>query len=603
MATADQDPLTLKEPPREAEAQRQRLRESVRDLALYLGKMSGAKLEILTAPPRPGDGRLPILVGDLAARRFGLPQTTAPFKQGFRVVVTPTGVGLLGESDLATSYAVYEVLDRLGCRWYMPSDLGEVIPHLPTVRLAEGDVSSAPGTFYRGLWYADEAFRRRNRHGGLPLNAGHALETYVTREDRRRHPEWVATVGGKPSPVRLKWSSVALAHVIADKIIAGHARDPRPSYPLTPEEGTDFDESRDDRALDAGDIDPTSQTPSLTDRLLVIVNRVAERVTATYPDVRFGLLASGPFTRPPVREQVHPAIVPQIAPLTYGRSHPMTDDRVPGNPELRALVRGWGKAARTTSYYAYAYFPAEPSAPQPMTAKWSADVPFVLQNHCRFWQPETLPNFETHLHALYLGNRLAWDPSLKPADVVAEVNTRFYGHAAAAMRAYWDYVDGVWVRTPEFSGGGFGHLRRWTPARLGEARRLLDAALAACRTPLETRRVTLADDSLRLFEAFMAMRRDLAEGRFAGLAAAAEAWRKRVVELGEKYKDQYAFTRVPWTPDTVAGRYFSIYFQPAYDDATRVARDFEVLTPRPLRAFRYHADPERRGEALGWAGG
>ena len=41
------------------------------------------------------------------------------------------GVGLFGESDLASSYAVYELLDRLGCRWFIPSAMGEVIPTLP----------------------------------------------------------------------------------------------------------------------------------------------------------------------------------------------------------------------------------------------------------------------------------------------------------------------------------------------------------------------------------------------------------------------------------------------------------------------------------------
>ena len=44
-------------------------------------------------------------------------------------------VGLFGESDLAASYAIYGVLDELGCRWYMPSELGEVIPALPTITL------------------------------------------------------------------------------------------------------------------------------------------------------------------------------------------------------------------------------------------------------------------------------------------------------------------------------------------------------------------------------------------------------------------------------------------------------------------------------------
>src|SRR5262249_30521618 len=153
----------------------------------------------------------------------------------------------------------------------------------------------------------------------------------------------------------------------------------------------------------------------------------------------------------------------------------------------------------------------------------------------------TLPNFETSMHALHLGNRLAWDPSLKPQDVIDELNTTFYGHAAKEMAAYWAFVDGAWVGTPEYSGCGFGHLRRWTPERLREARRLVDAALTACQTPMEKRRVQLAADSFHLFELFMKMRRDQAEGRFEGLAEDAATWRKRVVELGERYREAYCF--------------------------------------------------------------
>src|SRR5262249_46469793 len=183
---------------RETETQRQRLRESVTDLAHYLGKMSGAKVEILTAAPATGDARIPILIGELGQQAFGPVGKTAPFKQGFRVVAGPKGVGLYGESDLATSYAIYEVLDRLGCRWYMPSELGEVIPGRKTVTLDEADRKLAPYTITRGIWYADDAFKRRNRFGGLVLNAGHALEMYLTKEDRAKHPEWKAEIGGKP---------------------------------------------------------------------------------------------------------------------------------------------------------------------------------------------------------------------------------------------------------------------------------------------------------------------------------------------------------------------------------------------------------------------
>ena len=65
----------------EAERQRQRLRESVKDLAHYLGKMSGAKVEIITAAPKADDKRVRVLVGAPAVAAFGPSAKTAPYKQ------------------------------------------------------------------------------------------------------------------------------------------------------------------------------------------------------------------------------------------------------------------------------------------------------------------------------------------------------------------------------------------------------------------------------------------------------------------------------------------------------------------------------------------
>jgi hypothetical protein len=587
--------------PAEAERQRQRLRESVKDLAHYLGKMSGAAVAVETSDLKTGDPRVPIYIGSRAEKRFGPTRKRYPFKQGFRVVVGPAGVGLFGESDLAASYAIFEVLDRLGCRWYMPSDLGEVIPERKSIRLPYGDTSATPGTIYRGVWYADDAYKRRNRLGGFLLQAGHALEMYITKDERKQHPEWQAEIGGKPSPHRLKWSSPTLADAIADKLIERHKKSPQPSYSLSPDDGADWDESKEDRAIDAGDFDTTTQKVAITDRLLVLCNRIATKVTDHDKDILFGVLAYVDYTRPPLREKVHPKIVPQIAPITYARAHPISDDRVPGNKDLRYIIEGWGKKAKMTSMYFYGWFLAEPSAPNPMLTKWAHDVPFVFKHNCLFWQPETISNFETSMHALYLGCRLAWNPALEPARVFDEINTQFYGHAAKEMTAYWQHIDRCWVDTPEYSGCGFAYLRRWTPERMAKARALLDAARAACKSEVEKRRVQLAHDSLALFELFMKLRRDQAEGRWTKLAEDANAWRKRVVELGEQYKDQYCFTRVGWTKNTVNGSYFGAFYQKTYIDAARVANDPTLVVLPPVRSFRYRPDPDKKGETLGWS--
>src|ERR1051326_8549672 len=201
----------------EYEFQRQQLREAVKDLAHYLGKMSGATIEVVTGPA-PG-GLIPVFIGERAVEAFGKLQKSAPCQQGFRVVVSAKGVGLLGESDLATSYAIYEVLDRLGCRWFMPSEWGECVPELKTVTLAEMDFNSAPGTIYRGIWQADADYKRRNRLGGMPLSASHALDDYL-RDDIKNHPDWVAVYKGKPVAPITKWTRPDIANAMADKIVA-----------------------------------------------------------------------------------------------------------------------------------------------------------------------------------------------------------------------------------------------------------------------------------------------------------------------------------------------------------------------------------------------
>ena len=352
--------LSLKE-----EDNRRRLRESVKDFATVLERISGAKIEIVRGALAAGDRRLPILIGELAAQRFGKPLKAYPYKQGFRLVVSHDAVALFGESDLATSYAVYTLLDQLGCRWYMPGPFGEVLPTAKTIALTRQDVSTGPYTVYRGIWYCDNDFARRNRLGGMPLSAGHALEFTVPKELRKINPEIRAIIGGKPHEHKIKWTHPLVAKAIADACLEQIKKDPTlKTFSLSPDDGIGWDES-DDAKFDAGDFDPATQTVSKTDRLMVLCNRVATAIADKHPDVKFGVLAYVDYTRPPVREKVHPSVVPQIAPITFSRAHPMTDDGEPNNRDLRELVEGWAKAAPAISYYFYGWLPGRGVGAEP----------------------------------------------------------------------------------------------------------------------------------------------------------------------------------------------------------------------------------------------
>lgn len=587
----------------QTEDQRRRLRESVRDFVAIVERLSGAKLEVVVGPPAAGETRGAILIGELAKSPYSGGPDTYPYQQGFRLHAdgATRTLSVAGQSDLATSYAIYTLLDQLGCRWFMPSELGEVLPKSPTVAIAEQDLTTGPATIYRGLWYCDNDYARRNRLGGMELSAGHALEFTVPKALRESNPEIRAIIGGKPHPHLVKWTHPLVADAITKASLEALDKDPElRTLSLSPDDGSTWDES-DDAKLDAGDFDPAIQTVSKTDRLLVLVNRVAERTAARHPRVRFGMLAYADYTRPPVREKLHPSVVPQIAPITFSRAHPMSDDGEPNNATLRRMVEGWAKGSPAVSYYFYAYYLAEVSSPNPMLTKWGQDIPYVYKSgNCRYWQPETMANFETSMHALYLGLRMAWDPRLEPAAVFAELDSRFYGAAAKPMTEYWTAIDRAWVETPEYAGCGFGHLRRWTPERLNAAEKPLVEAAAACANDVERRRVALAAESFRQFQNFMSLRRRLADGQWTDLATDAAKYRQAMIDLGEKYQPQYAFARMGWTgPETVNVRYFDAFYRATYDDAARIARDFQVLTP-PLRQWRIQKDPRKDGAAQGW---
>lgn len=586
------------EQPRTLELNRQRLRESVKDLSRYLQKKSGATVEVFTTAPAAKDKRVPIYIGALASTKFGPVTKKAAYGQGFRVVVNKNGIGLLGETDESTSYAIYEVLHRLGCRWYIPSELGEEIPTAKTIALPVMDFAGAPGTWYRNIWYAEADFARRNRMGGFPIAAGHALEYYITEEQRKAHPEWRAIIGGQPHGSRLKWSNPGLQQAVADAVIAQLDKAYIPSISLSPVDGGEFDES-DDKAWDAGDIDPVMNGPSVTDRYIKFCNIIAEKVTKKYPDVKLGFLAYVNYTQAPIREKLHPALVPMIAPINYCRAHAMTDN-CPSRPIIKGILEGWAKASDAQAYYNYMFNLAEYSAPYPMMHQMKEELPIIYKNNVKYWMPEGVPNNETILPGLYLTIRKAWNPNESSDAILDEFFTRYYGNASTPMRRYWTMIDDQWWKVDEHAGGGWDYRRRFTPDFMKRTRVVMDEALSAAKTANEYRRVAIHEASWKQFERFMQMEWDLNEGRLDKLADQSRQWKRSQLHLGDEYQKQNAFGKIYWDPDTASGRLFRLFFEPAFMDATRIHSDF-IIASSPLREWKYQQDKEKAGEAQGWS--
>ena len=585
-------------PEQEAEKARQRLRESVKDLAGVLERISGAALPIHTGAPPRSSKTIPILVGAPAVKRFGKPQKHSPFDQGWRIVVSTKGVGLMGESDEATSYAIYELLDRLGCRWYMPGELGEVLPSMKTITLEEMDISDVPATVHRNIWVWGVPYRRRNRLGGIYFEGAHALEWYLTRKENvhllEKNLDWNAELSGKRSVNgRICYASAGAAKAIADIMLKRLAETQRTSISIAPVDTTYFCECAKCKALDAGDWDAAFGTVSITDRYVHFCNEIVKHVLEKRPGTLFGTCAYEQYTRAPVREKPDPSLLFSIAPILYCRAHSMLDPKCPTRQYLREIVDGWAKATDMLIYRDYGYHLAEVSAPFPMITKWSEELPIYYKAGCAMWRPETMATFEATLPGLALGVRMCCYPNRKPAEILDELFTRFYGNAEKPMREYWTVFDRAWNDCPEHAGAIFSYAERFTPAVMKAGREAVDAALKACKTDMERRRVTLVNESLTEFELYMKMSTDLLEGRLADLKSDLDRWLEKWDALVKKYKGHHVFT-------FYAPKYAKRYLGATYEEASRIAKESTILTPKPLLKWRYMIDKDKKGDGEGW---
>ena len=596
------------------QARREVYRESVQDLAIYLGKMSGTKIEIVEGLPAK-DKRLPIYIGAEAEKVFGPVGISKAGLFGFRVVVNRRlGLGLYGESEVATSYAIYELLHRLGCRWFMPTELGEVVPELPRLSVQEMDEKLAPATEARGMWQGGADFLRRNRmgfHGNtvwLAQGDG-SFQRFFSADDIKAHPEW--THQGY-----LRLTHPEVAEHIANKMLAQlETAHPlmrqfglRPGYSIVPSDGQVPTEDPMAREYDPAPRvwEPAAGRWSVTDRCMVLHNRIAERVRAKYPDVAFGDQAYVNKSYPPARRPVPKDFRIVICPIDFNRHHPMTWPDHPNEFWLRDMVQGWGKAGARINAYWYGINLAELSAPCPFITKWGTDIAILLENNLQEWAPETQNSWDSMLPGYVLAARMTFYPQEKPEAILQDLWTKFYGAASEPMARYWTEIDQAYIEAREYAGSPFGYFKIFTPEVMKAARANVDEALAACRTAMEYRRVLLIDESFGLFEWYMKMRNDWAEGKVKDLEADYAVWRHGIRAMQRKYGVIGRFERDGYAGGMchVQGRHGNPLWSDAmysvgYKGGSQMEREY-ARHGQPMLEWKWKHNPGPEADSLPW---
>jgi hypothetical protein len=508
------------------------------DLALYIEKMSGAKLPVANT----ADGiatalktKKPLLfIGQEAlAAEPGLKKELAkvakkePVLQADAIVLRRDGnrVYLAGTNDDCHYFAVAELLRRWGCRWYLPSDFGECIPQQPTLKLGKLDYAYAPPFEIRNYWIAwngeqagREEFKHRNFMNNVNVHCGHAIGAY-TKE--------LIPPGKTIMDIPIAEEATA-AHVAA-KIAPEFAKGV-PSISLGMEDGVYKSDSAKDKELQAGLFDKYFIQPALTDGFMTFYNRVAEILMKQYPNspTKLGFLAYSNITIPPQRNIIAAKpLITYLAPIDIDPNHGMDDPRSPPQQEYRDMLYRWAEVmqGRVAIYDYDQGMLVWRDIPNPSFATIRDNMKHYRKAGILGVATESRGAMATVFLNLFMRAQLMWNPDADMDAMLAEFYEKFYGPAAQPMAAYWGAIFKAWNDTIITEHEYFVAPAIYTPQLIKELRKHIEAAgkLAGSDVTI-AERIKFTRLSFGVLDNYMAMVN----------AAATECDYKAAVAAGEK---------------------------------------------------------------------
>lgn len=444
-----------------AVAPQSQLKLAAADLRQFLSRIVGEEFTLETVerlPADPGPGiylgtveafRGMAIPGDLAGEEFVLRT-----RQGSRVL-------LVGGDDAGSSHAVYALLEKLGCRWFFPGKVWEVVPKSATARVSFDDrqkpdyriqrrLGMGHGVHSPGIAADFAAWNRRNRMGNpLGIVISHSWP-FDPRKEMAAHPEWYAMVKGKrpavADPVNGKpcYSNpevIAAGIARAMKYFQGHPQ--ARMITVSAPDGGGFCEcplclkqarvtqTYRDRVGFLFGKTPDGQTVSVaSETIFHYANEVARAVARRYPGRYVGILAYSAYSHPPSFD-LEPNVYVE---LTAGyRSTPLT---------YSEQIAEFGRRARNLG--AYEYYDVE---------QWSWDLPgkaraadldylaasiaYYHRNHITSLLAEISNNWGPNGVGYYVASKLLWNAAANARAIEEDFYQKAFGPAAEPMRRFY----------------------------------------------------------------------------------------------------------------------------------------------------------------------
>jgi hypothetical protein len=422
--------------------------------------------------------------------------------EGFVIKADKQGLVIAGKKPVGVLYGAYTFLeDYLGLRWYHPGEDGEYCPKKPSLTVSAIDETQNPAMTYRTVtfvacpfngryikewdwmvrnkmqiymlmptYYSADCLKDLKERGAMVDLGGHKMFWLVPEETYfKDHPEYFALINGKRTPYSADPATKAgpgcggaqpctsnpeVVAIAARRIIKYFKEEGGESFLIGNNDAGAWCECDKCRAHD--DPNDLRESPVST-RFYKFANAVTEKVLKECPDKKLSAWAYQGFSRAPRGVKPDPRLTIQRCVFRCYR-HALNDPNCPMNVKETQLLKEWAAFGNPISLYEY-YCDIFGGAYVPLEEIIAKDIKYEASIGCKGWAGAEISPSQglwQGFPTFYIAAKLLWDPKLDPEKVMADLNEKCYGPAAADIKAYrdlltktWESTDGhVWWLTP-----------------------------------------------------------------------------------------------------------------------------------------------------------
>ena len=414
-------------------------RLAARELADYVKRMTGEELSTV-APGAAAEGVTRLVIGAGTARALGIDLPEDLAREELLISAEPGLVVLAGSEENGALYAVYELLERNGVRWYGPGEQGERVPEREAIFIPRGLQRDRPFSRMRflqpaaplmGMAAEINDWKRHNRCFVGGYSAAHRMIAPRMAEIMPEslfadHPEYFGMdVSGRRQPPSRNnlnpcTSNPDVVRIIQQEAVRLLGEHPEADYfGIEPIDGGGWCQCESCQALDA-------VPENYTDRVCTLANQIAEAVEAAFPGQHKGarFFAYQGYMYPPERVRLRDNVQVELT-----RAY----------PEMYEAWRGKCADFQRWDYNGWKTFKW---GPMPLAGlAWKAR----LQEQYGFrggWGDEEVASLLLMGQPFpYVVAKLMWDPGRDVNEILDDFFPGYYGAAAGPMRRCFDLLE------------------------------------------------------------------------------------------------------------------------------------------------------------------